>query len=141
MRRRRFDIQSGMEDFLAQLKALISDRAAFMEWLKFFLVLMAVYMVGYLSGILPPLLHRERRRREQSAILCEELFNKMIEHEELYNRCVHEAAPFQKTLIVEQIALVKEDLIKLELRLATLERREPRKLPLRPLPVRHLKIE
>jgi hypothetical protein len=130
-----------MEDFLARLKNLISDKAASMEWLTVFLVLLAIYALGYLCGILPSLFNREKRRREQSAILCEELLTKIFEHEQLYNQYGCEPAPLKKAQIVEQIALVKENLRELECRLAVLEQREPRRLPLRPLPVSQLKIE
>jgi len=112
-----------------------------MEWLTVFLALLAIYVLGYLCGILPSLLKREKRSREQSAILCEELLTKIFEHEQLYNQYVCEPAPLKKAQIVEQIALVKENLRELECRLAVLEQREPRRLPLRPLPVSQLKIE
>jgi len=138
---RYFDIQGSMEAFLARLKNLIWDKGAATEWLIVFLVLLAIYALGYLCGILPSLFNREKRRREQSAILCEELLTKIFEHEQLYNQYVCEPAPLKKAQIVEQIALVKENLRELECRLAVLEQREPRRLPLRPLPVSQLKIE
>ncbi len=126
---------------MARLKSLTSDKGASMEWLTVFLVLLAIYALGFLCGILPSLFNREKRRREQSAILCEELLTKMFEHEQLYNQYVSEPAPLKKTQIVEQIASLKENLRELESRLAVLEQREPRRLPLRPLPVSQLKIE
>ncbi len=73
--------------------------------------------------------------------MCEKFLSKIIQHEDLYSQYRHERDPFQKMLIVEEIALLKEDLRELELKLATLEHRGPRKLPLRPLPVKQLKIE
>ena len=141
MRQGYFDIQGSMEDVLARLRTLISDKATSMEWLTVFLVLLAIYALGYLCGILPSLFNREKRRREQSAILCEELLAKIFEHEQLYSQYICEPAPFKKTQVMEQIALVKENLRELEFKLAALEQREPRRLPLRPLPVSQLKIE
>ena len=141
MRHGYFDIQGSMEDVLARLKTLVSGKAASMEWLTVFLVLLAIYALGYLCGILPSLFNREKRKREQSAILCEELLAKIFEHDQLYSQYICEPAPFKKTQIIEQIALVKENLRELEFKLAALEQREPRRLPLRPLPVSQLKIE
>ena len=126
---------------MARLRTLISDKAASTEWLTVFLILLAIYALGYLCGILPSLFNREKRKREQSAILCEELLTKIFEHEQLYNQYVCEPAPLKKAQIVEQIASVKENLRELEFRLAVLEQREPRRLFLRPLPVSQLKIE
>ena len=141
MRQGYFDIQGSMEDVLARLRTLISDKATSMEWLTVFLVLLAIYALGYLCGILPSLFSREKKKREQSAILCEELLAKIFEHEQLYSQYICEPAPLKKTQIIEQIALVKENLRELEFKLAALEQRKPRRLPLRPLPVSQLKIE
>ena len=131
-----------MEDFLAQIRSLIPEQAVSLEWLAGVLVLIAVYALGYFCGIVPSLLKRERRRvQEQSATLCEEILEKICEYDELYNRYIHEPDSSKRTLLGEHISAVKEDVKQLESRLAMLEQREPRQLPLHPLPVRQLKIE
>jgi hypothetical protein len=131
-----------MEDFLAQIRSLIPEHVVSLEWLAGGLVLIAVYALGYFCGVLPSLLKREGRRlREQSATLCEELLEKICEYDELYNVYIREPDSSKRTLLGEQISSVKENVKQLEFRLAMLEQRDPRHLPLRPLPVRELKIE
>ncbi len=82
-------------------------------------------------------------RFEESAreTLCNEILGKMIEYNELYNRYLHELNSSQVHLLGTQITGLKKDLKVLETRLASLEQREPRNLPLRPLPVRSLGVD
>ena len=131
-----------MEDFLGRIRSVLPEQVVSLEWLAGVLVLIAVYALGYFCGVLPSLLKRQGRRlREQSATLCEELLDKMCEYDELYNVYIHEPDPSKRTLLGEQISSVKETVKQLEFRLAMLEQREPRHLPLRPLPVTELQIE
>ena len=89
-----------------------------------------IYGLGYLCGILPSLLHRERRRlQELSATLCEEILQKICAQEELYNRYVRENDSSKRCLLGGQITVSKEDLKQLEFRLAMLRQRELRILP------------
>ncbi len=80
---------------------------------------------------------------EESAgeTLCNEILGKVIEYNELYNRYLQELNSSQVNLLGRQITGLKRDLKNLEVRLASLEQREPRNLPLRPLPVRFLGVD
>jgi hypothetical protein len=136
------DIYSRMEDLLARIRSLIPEKTVSVEWLTGLLGIMAIYGLGYLCGILPVLLHRERRRlQEQSATLCEEILQKICAHEELYNQYARENDSSKRALLGGQITVLKNDVKQLEFRLAMLQQRDPRELPLRPLPVGQLKIE
>jgi len=131
-----------MEDFLGRIRSVIPEQVVSLEWLAGVLVLIAVYALGYFCGVLPSLLKREGRKlREQSATLYEEILEKIFEYDELYNVYIREPDSSKRTLLGEQISSVKENVKQLEFRLAMLEQREPRHLPLRPLPVRELRIE
>ena len=131
-----------MEDFLGRIRSVIPEQVVSLEWLAGVLVLIAVYALGYFCGVLPSLLKREGRKlREQSATLYEEILEKIFEYDELYNVYIREPDSSKRTLLGEQISSVKENVKQLEFRLAMLEQREPRHLPLRSLPVRELKIE
>lgn len=70
-----------------------------------------------------------------------EILVKILEYNELYARYVRELNASQINILGGQILGLKKDLKELEVRLAFLEQREPRKLPLRPLPVRYLGID
>ena len=131
-----------MEDALAQIEDLVLGRVVSIGWLTGLLGLMAVYAFGYLCGILPSLLDRRRRRaQEHSTALCAEILERLYRYEELYDQYVRDLDPPKGALVATEIAAVREDLKQLESRLAELEQRGPRKLPLRPLPVRQLGIE
>jgi hypothetical protein len=131
-----------MEDSLAQIEDLVLGRVVSISWLTGLLGLMAIYAFGYLCGILPSLLGRRRRRaQEQSAALCAEILERICRYEELYDRYIRDPDPSKGALLAKEIAAVGEDLRQLESRLAELEQRGSRKLPLRPLPVRQLEIE
>ena len=131
-----------MKDFLTQIGNLMTEKVISLEWPIALLLFLSIYALGYICGILPSLFDRKRRRQqEQSAALCEEILEKICEYDKLYNRYIHEIDPSGGTALGGQIIEMKESLVKLESRLATLEQREPRKLPLRPLPVRQMRIE
>ncbi len=131
-----------MEDALARIKDLVLERVVSIGWLTGLLGLLAVYAFGYLCGILPSLLRRRSRRaQEQSAVLCAEILGGLCRYEELYDQYVHDFNPSRGAELATEIAAVREDLKQLESRMAELEQRGPRKLPLRPLPVRQLGIE
>ena len=132
-----------MEDFLVQIRSLIPEKWFQTEWLTGLVFVIAVFALGYICGILPSLLltRRTNRVQERCVILRKEILDKMREYDELYNRYVGELDSSKRTLLGGQINLVKENLKQLETELAVLEKREPRELPLRLLPVRQLKIE
>ncbi len=131
-----------MEDLLDKIKSLILEKVALTEWRPILLRVLVIYSLGFFFGILPSLLNRKRRRlEEQCSNLCEEILEKICGYDELYNLYIREPDSSKKTVLENQISGAKKDLKELELRLARLEQREPRKLPLRPLPVRKLKIE
>ncbi len=132
-----------MEDFLVQIESLIPEKWSPIEWLTGLVFVIAVFTLGYICGILSSFLlnRRTNRVQERSVSLCKEILNKMREYDELYNRYVRELDSSERTLLEGQINLVKENLKQLETELAISEKREPRKLPLRLLPVRQLKIE
>ncbi len=131
-----------MRDFLAQIWSLIPEEMVCAKWLTMLLVLLSAYALGYVCGILPSLLDRKARKKlEQSAVLYEEILGKICEYDELYNRYIREINHTERTLLAGQITSIKEDLKRLQLRLAILERRQFREVPLRPLPVRQLTID
>lgn len=132
-----------MEDFLVQIRSLIPEKWSQIEWLTGLVFVIAVFALGYLCAILPSFLLNRRinRVQERCGALCMEILDKMREYDEMYNRYVRELDSSKRTLLGGQINLVKENLKKLETELAILEKRKPRKLPLRLLPVRQLKIE
>lgn len=131
-----------MEDILTEVRNLFRERTVSMGWLTGLLGLAIVYALGYLCGILPSLWNRKRRKvQEETAMLRKEILDKMCEHGELYNQYMRERDSAKRTLMAQQITELKEDLKRLEPRLAVLERRGSRKLPLRPLPVSKLKIK
>jgi hypothetical protein len=131
-----------MEDFLARIRNLIPEHVGSVEWFAGVLVVIAVYALGYFCGILPSLVNRKRRKaREQSTTLYEEILGKILEHDELYSGYIHESDSLKRVLLGAQISAVKRDVTELESRLAALEQRDPRHLPLRPLPVTQLQIE
>lgn len=66
---------------------------------------------------------------------------KIIEYNELYNQYTRELDSSKVTLQGKHITGLKKGLKHLELRLAALEQREPRKFYLRPLPVRYLRVD
>ncbi len=131
-----------MSGFLTLMRNLITEKVVSLEWPTALLLFLFIYVLGYICGILPFLFDRKRRRRqEQSAALCEEIVEKICEYDKLYSRYVGEIDPSERTMFEREIVEMKEHLIQLESVLATLEQREPRKLPLRPLPVKQLTIE
>ena len=132
-----------MEDFLVQIRSLIPEKSFQIEWLTGLVFVIAVFALGYICGILPAFLLNPRTNRvqERCATLCKEILDKMREYDELYKGYIRELDSSKRTLLEGQINLVKENLKQLETELAILEKREPEKLPLRPLPVRQLKIE
>jgi hypothetical protein len=132
-----------MEGFLGQIRSLIPEKWVQIEWLTGLMFVIAVFALGYICGILPSFLLNPRTNRvqERCVTLCKEILNKMREYDELYNGYVRELDSSRRTLLEGEINLVKENLEQLETKLAILEKREPGKLPLRPLPVRRLKIE
>jgi hypothetical protein len=132
-----------MEDFLVQIRSLIPEKWFQIEWLTGLVFVVAAFTLGYICGILPSFLLNRRinRVQERCVTLCKEILDKMREYDELYNRYVRELDSSKRTLLGEQINLIKENLKQLETTLAILEKREPEKLPLRLLPVRRLKIE
>jgi len=131
-----------MKDFLKLIGNLMTEKMVSLEWPIALLLFLSIYALGYICGILPSLFDRKRRRQqEQSAALWEEILEKICEYDELYNRYVRELDPSGGTALGGQIIEMRESLVQLESRLATLEQREPRKLPLRPLPVRQMRIE
>ena len=69
------------------------------------------------------------------------ILDKIFEYDGLYNRYVRESDAKRRTPLGTRITVLKEELKQLEVRLAIVERRKPRELPLRPLPVRYLKID
>jgi len=131
-----------MEEFVEWLKNLVPEHVGSLEWFVGVLVVIAVYALGYFCGILPSLVNRKRRKlREQSATLYEDILGKILEYDNLYNAYVRETDALKRVLLGAQISTVKRDVTELESRLAALEQREPRPLPLRPLPVAQLQIE
>ncbi len=135
-------ICTDMEGLLARMQSLMSGGQFSIEWLTGLLGLMLAYAFGYFCGILPSFFHRRRRRaQERSAILCAEILGKICNHEDLCERYICETDPEKRDRIGREITVLRGDLRQLEFRLAMLEQREPRRLPLRPLPVRQLKIE
>ena len=131
-----------MKDFLAMIRNLTTEKVIPLEWPLALLLFLSIYVLGYICGILPFLFHRKRRmQQERSAALCEEILEKICEYDELYNRYVHEINPSEWAELERQVIEVRKSLVQLESRWATLEQREPRKLPLRPLPVRQMRIE
>jgi len=136
------DINSSMEEFLGQIGSLVPEHVGSVEWFAGVLVVIAVYALGYFCGILPSLVNRKKRKlREQSATLYEDILGKILEYDNLYNAYVREPDALKRVLLGAQISTVKREVTELESRLATLEQREPRQLPLRPLPVTQLQIE
>jgi len=131
-----------MEEFLGQIGSLVPEHVGSVEWFAEVLVVIAVYALGYFCGILPSLVNRKKRKlREQSATLYEDILGKILEYDNLYNAYVREPDALKRVLLGAQISTVKRDVTELESRLAALEQREPRPLPLRPLPVAQLQIE
>jgi hypothetical protein len=131
-----------MEGLLARIQGLISGRQFSIEWLTSLIGILVVCAVGYFCGILPSFFHRRRRRaQERSAALCAEILGKLCKHEDLYDQFICETDPQKRDRTGREIVVLREDLRQLEFRLAMLEQREPRRLPLRPLPVRVLKIK
>ena len=131
-----------MEEFLGQIGSLVPEHVGSVEWFAGVLVVIAVYALGYFCGILPSLVNRKKRKlREQSATLYEDILGKILEYDNLYNAYVREPDALKRVLLGAQISTVKREVTELESRLATLEQREPRQLPLRPLPVTQLQIE
>jgi hypothetical protein len=131
-----------MEEFLGQIGSLLPEHVDSVEWFAGVLVVIAVYALGYFCGILPSLVNRKKRKlREQSATLYEDILGKILEYDNLYNAYVREPDALKRVLLGAQISTVKREVTELESRLATLEQREPRQLPLRPLPVTQLQIE
>ena len=131
-----------MEEFVEWLKNLVPEHVGSLEWFVGVLVVIAVYALGYFCGILPSLVNRKRRKlREQSATLYEDILGKILEYDDLYNGYTRESDSLKRVLLGAQIFAVKRDVTELESRLAALEQREPRHLPLRPLPVTQLQIE
>jgi len=131
-----------MEEFLGQIGSLVPEHVGSVEWFAEVLVVIAVYALGYFCGILPSLVNRKKRKlREQSATLYEDILGKILEYDNLYNAYVREPDALKRVLLGAQISTVKREVTELESRLATLEQREPRQLPLRPLPVTQLQIE
>jgi len=136
------DINSSMEEFLGQIGSLLPEHVDSVEWFAGVLVVIAVYALGYFCGVLPSLVNRKKKKlREQSATLYEDILGKILEYDDLYNGYVREPDALKRVLLGAQISAVKRDVTELESRLATLEQREPRHLPLRPLPVAQLQIE
>ena len=136
------DINSSMEEFLGQIGSLVPEHVGSVEWFAGVLVVIAVYALGYFCGILPSLVNRKKRKlRDQSATLYEDILGKILEYDNLYNAYVREPDALKRVLLGAQISTVKREVTELESRLATLEQREPRQLPLRPLPVTQLQIE
>ena len=131
-----------MEEFLGQIGSLVPEHVGSVEWFAGGLVVIAIYALGYFCGVLPSLINRKKRKsREQSATLCEEILAKILEYDDLYNGYTLESDSLKRVLLGAQISTVKRDVTELESRLAALEQREPRPLPLRPLPVTQLQIE
>jgi len=131
-----------MEEFLRQIGSLVPEHVGSVEWFVGVLVVIAVYALGYFCGILPFLVNRKKRKlREQSATLYEDILGQILEYDNLYNAYVREPDALKRVLLGAQISTVKRDVTELESRLAALEQREPRPLPLRPLPVTQLQIE
>ncbi len=142
IRLRNADINSSMEEFLQQIGSLVPEHVGSVEWFVGVLVVIAVYALGYFCGVLPSLVNRKKRKlREQSATLYEEILDKMLQYDNLYNAYVLEPDSLKRVLLGAQISTIKRDVTELESRLAALEQREPRPLPLRPLPVTQLQIE
>lgn len=142
IRLRDADINSSMEEFLGQIGSLVPEHVGSVEWFVGVLAVIAVYALGYFCGILPSLVNRKKRKlREQSATLYEDILGKILEYDNLYNAYVREPDALKRVLLGAQISTVKRDVTELESRLAALEQREPRPLPLRPLPVAQLQIE
>ena len=136
------DINSNMEEFLGQIGSLLPEHVDSVEWFAGVLVVIAVYALGYFCGVLPSLVNRKKKKlREQSATLYEDILGKILEYDDLYNGYVREPDALKRVLLGAQISTVKRDVTELESRLAALEQREPRPLPLRPLPVAQLQIE
>lgn len=131
-----------MEDVLGGIRSLLPEYMGSLEWFSGVLVVVAIYALGYFCGILPSLVNRKRRKlREQSATLYEEILGKILEYDNLYNGYTRESDSLKRVLLGAQISAVKREVMELESRLATLEQREPRHLPLRPLPVTTLQID
>lgn len=121
---------------------LIPEKLVSVDWLSGLLVLIGVYALGYLFGLVPFLLTRGKRRlQEESAATCQEIVKRLCEYDSLYEHYVREPDPFERIQLGRKLAAVKEDLKQRESRLAELEQREPRTLPVRALPVRRLEID
>ena len=142
IRPRYLDICTYVEGLLEKIQGLILRGPLSIEWLTSLLGLLVAYAFGYLCGILPSFFHqRGWKAQERSAMLCVEILEKICKQEDLYNRYLREADRGKRERLAREIAVIREDLRQLEFRLAMLEQRQPRRLPLRPLPVRQLGIE
>lgn len=131
-----------MGDWFAQACDLFRERIVCIGWLAGLLLLIGVYALGYLCAILPSLANRRRNRLlAQCAALRSEILEKICEYGELYNQYVRESDSSRRASLAEQITGLRESVKGLEFRLASLEERKPRVLPLRPLPVARVEIE
>ncbi len=129
-----------MEEFAALMKQMILEKGP-VDWIPGLPLIIGVYILGYLCGSLPTLLNRRKRKvMEQSEALRERILEGLCEYNILYNQYVRESDSSRRTLIGGQINALKGELKQLESRLAALEQRLPRTLPIRPLPVRQIEI-